>query len=96
MQILLHKSTTRLVTIIGPGGIGKTRLALRAAEEAMPAFAHGIWLVDLSELTDPGLVTQVVANALGVGESSGVPLEEQLVQYVRRAQFCWCWITAST
>jgi predicted ATPase/DNA-binding CsgD family transcriptional regulator len=57
---------SRLVTITGVGGVGKTRLALRTAAEAQRAFRHGVWLVDLASLTDPGLVAQAVGSALGL------------------------------
>ena len=57
---------SRLVTITGVGGVGKTRLALRTAAEARRAFRDGVWLVDLASLTDPGLVAQAVGSALGL------------------------------
>lgn len=80
LRILLHSSTSRLVTVLGPGGIGKTRLALRVAEETLPAFEHGVWLADLAPVTDPGLVPQVVANSLGIRDSGGQPYEEALAR----------------
>ena len=56
----------RLVTVTGPGGVGKTRLALRAAAEAAPGFADGACLVELAALRDPGLLVDTVALALGL------------------------------
>ena len=58
--------STRLVTVVGPGGVGKTRLCLRAAA-SLPAsrFPHGIWIVELSGLSDPTLLADAVAAALG-------------------------------
>lgn len=60
----------RLVTLLGPGGVGKTRLALEVAHQVAPAFADGAWLVELGELLDPrataGSVAQAVADVLGV------------------------------
>jgi predicted ATPase/DNA-binding CsgD family transcriptional regulator len=83
LRILLHTSTARLITILGPGGIGKTCLARRVAEEALPVFAQGAWLVDLSRLTDPNLVAQAVANVLDIRDAPGVPYEERLARYLR-------------
>ena len=57
-------SRTRILTLTGPGGAGKTRLALRIADELAGSFADGAWLVELAALTDPGLVPQQVAAAL--------------------------------
>jgi predicted ATPase len=56
---------TRLLTLTGAGGIGKTRLALRVAAELRPDFPDGAWLVQLAPVTDSGLVPRVVAVAMG-------------------------------
>ena len=56
----------RALTLCGPGGIGKTRLALRLAVEVVPGFPDGAWLVELADTEDPSLVTRRVAAALGV------------------------------
>ena len=58
--------TVRLVTVAGPAGVGKTRLALRAAAEAADRYRDGVWLVDLGGIDDPGQVAGVVAAAIGV------------------------------
>jgi predicted ATPase len=60
----------RLITVTGPGGVGKTRLALRAAAAAAPAFADGVCLVELSGLDEPGLLVPTVARALGLPEQA--------------------------
>ena len=60
--------TARVVTLTGPGGCGKTRLALRVAALAEAGFGDGAWLVELAPLTDPALVPASVAQALGVSE----------------------------
>jgi non-specific serine/threonine protein kinase len=71
-------SRTRLLTLTGSGGTGKTRLALRAASEALGDFSNGAWLVDLAPLSDPDLVPQSVASILGVREEPGVPLTRRI------------------
>lgn len=71
-------STHRLVTLSGPGGVGKTRLAIAAAHTAAPAFPDGGAFVDLAPVRDPALVTPTVALALGVRETPGAPLAKVL------------------
>lgn len=70
--------THRQVTAVGPGGVGKTRLALAVAAEAADDFADGVWFVDLAPLTDPGRVDAAVAAAGHVGEQPGRGLAEAL------------------
>ena len=68
-----------LLTLAGPGGVGKTRLALQAVAEAADSFPDGVWWVPLASLRDPGLVLSSVALALGVPEQHGRELEETLI-----------------
>jgi predicted ATPase/DNA-binding CsgD family transcriptional regulator len=69
-------SKSRLVTLTGVGGVGKTRVAERVARDRRRAYPHGVWLVELAELPDPALLTQTVLTALGVrGQPSGDGLE---------------------
>src|SRR5258705_393595 len=75
-------SSSRLVTLTGIGGVGKTRLALRAATELATDFADGVWLVELGELRDGSLLVDVVATGLGVRDESARPLEDVLVEFV--------------
>ena len=75
---MLTDEERRLVTITGPGGIGKSRLALAAAREAEAAFPDGVVFVDLAPVVDAGLVIAAVANALGIRDTGDLPLEEKL------------------
>ena len=61
----------RLVTLTGVGGVGKTRLALRAAADARRAFPDGVWFVPLAELRDPALLAQTIATTLGLPDQAG-------------------------
>jgi predicted ATPase/class 3 adenylate cyclase len=80
---LLEQESSRLVTLTGPGGTGKTRLALEVAAEALDRFPDGVFVVDLSLLTDPALVMPAIAVALGVRETAGEPLRETLTRYLK-------------
>src|SRR5215210_4450495 len=73
----------RLLTLTGPGGSGKTRLALAAASEVVERFEDGVWMVELASLVEPSLVPQAVAFTLGVRERSGSLLTEALSDYLR-------------
>src|SRR5712691_11202243 len=67
-------SRERLLTIVGPGGIGKTTLALALAERMVAAYEHGVWLIDLSPVGDPRLVPSAVATVLGLEVRTENPL----------------------
>jgi predicted ATPase/DNA-binding CsgD family transcriptional regulator len=69
----------RLVTATGPGGIGKTRLALSVAAEVAPARREGVWFVDLIHVTDPAMVTAAVAETVGVPEQRTISVDRALV-----------------
>jgi predicted ATPase len=73
----------RLLTLTGPGGVGKTRLALRLAEGAAAGFPDGVWLVELAQVADPDLVAAAVAQALGVREGGGRSMPETLAAHLR-------------
>jgi len=76
-------SMTRLLTLTGAGGSGKTRLALEVAKDLVAAHPDGVRLVELAGLSDPGLVMQTVAAVYGVYEQAGRPLEAKLADYLR-------------
>lgn len=61
-------SSARLVTLLGSGGAGKTRLALQVAADLLEAYADGVWLIELAPISDPALVPQTVASTLGLRE----------------------------
>lgn len=71
----------RLVTLVGAGGVGKTRLALAVAERTLGGYADGVWLVELASLADPRLVHGTVALALGVHEQPGLSVLETLCNH---------------
>jgi non-specific serine/threonine protein kinase len=76
-------SNTRLMTLTGAGGVGKTRLAMRLASAVASQYPEGIWLVDLAPLTAPDLIAQTIATALGVRESANRPVRDALFESVR-------------
>jgi len=71
------------VTLLGMGGIGKSRLSVQLGAEVMNDYPDGVWLVELAPLSDPLLVAQAVASVLGVKEEAGRPVIEALVKFVR-------------
>lgn len=73
----------RLLTLTGPGGVGKTRLALQVAAECSDQFAHGVWFIELAALSQPALVAQRVATTLGLQEPAGRTILEVLRDYLR-------------
>jgi predicted ATPase len=76
-------SEVRALTLCGPGGVGKTRLALRLACDVVPGFPDGAWLVELADTEDSSLVTRRVATALGIREEPDRPLAETLTEALR-------------
>ena len=76
----------RLVTVTGPGGSGKTRLAGEVARRVAARFADGAWLVELAPVADPGQVAAAVAASLGVREQPGLPVAGTLARVLARQQ----------
>ncbi|HZN78415.1 MAG TPA: protein kinase [Mycobacterium sp.] len=85
-EVMELLSNARLVTLTGIGGVGKTRLALRAAADAAADFCDGVRLVELGELRDSSLLVDVVAAGLGVRDASARPLIDVLVEFLRSRQ----------
>src|ERR1700689_2900792 len=76
----------RLVTVTGPGGVGKTRLAAEVAERVAGRFADGVWLVELATVLDPAQVPAATAAVLGVREQPGVAVTDSLAEMLGRQQ----------
>ena len=74
---------TRLLTLTGAGGCGKTRLALRVATDLLSEYADGVWLVELAPVTDPDMVTQLAAEALSIREQPKRSLLDTLADHLR-------------
>jgi len=79
---LLADPACRLLTMVGAGGVGKTRLGLQVATELLQRYPDGVWLVELAVLSDPALVPQAVASALGLRDLPDRPLMETLVAHL--------------
>jgi len=76
----------RLLSLIGPGGTGKTRLSLQMGGEALSGFKDGVWLVELAPLSDPALIIQAVASVFDLRENLGSPLTDLVMDYLRSKQ----------
>src|SRR6266545_7830032 len=79
-------ATSRLVTLTGAGGCGKTRLAAHVARAVAHRFADGVWYIALASLSDPALVPQAVAMVLDLPEQPDRPLTDTLAGYLRPKQ----------
>src|SRR5437588_385265 len=76
-------ATAPLLTLTGPGGVGKTRLAIEIAGELLDEFDEGIWFIDLGVLTDPDFVVPAIASAIGVMPAPGQPILETVIEHLR-------------
>lgn len=81
-SVIGQLDATRLLSLTGAGGSGKTRLALQAAADLLPQFSDGAWFIDLAGLTEPGLVPRQIASTLHVAEKAGREWIEVLAEHV--------------
>jgi len=94
-RIMAQVQRHRLITVVGPGGIGKTSAALAAAEALIHSFVNGVWLVDLAPVANPDLVATTLASVLGFDLRSDDPVPGLSLRS-GSAGCCWCSTIAST
>jgi transcriptional regulator with XRE-family HTH domain len=72
-EIIKLIDTYRLVTLVGSGGVGKTRLSIKVGEQVLENYTDGVWLLELASLSDPSLLPQIVAGLFGITTQADVP-----------------------
>lgn len=82
----LDRPECRLLTLVGAGGIGKTRLALEAASQLLPEYNQGIYFVAFAPVTDPFFIARTIANTLNITFKGDAPLEDELIKHLRNQE----------
>jgi len=82
-EIKASLEETRLLTLIGPGGTGKTRLSIQVGMDILAGISNGVWIAELAPISDPALIPQAVASIFGLREGPGHPLLDQINDYLR-------------
>jgi predicted ATPase len=83
LTALLSESSNRIITIVAPGGMGKTRLSLEAARQMIPSFRKGIYFVELGRITSADMIVQAVADVLPISLSSNEDPKTRILDYLR-------------
>ena len=96
LAALVQARGSRLLTLTGAGGSGKTRLALRVAETCAAEYRDGTWFVAFADITDPGLIVPTICQTLELAEEAGLAPVRRLEQWLGSAACCWCWTTSSS
>jgi predicted ATPase len=92
---LLRHDDTRLLTLTGVGGTGKTTLAQAVARQLRDEFSDGVFFIELAAIKQAELVASTIAQPLGVKAPDGKPSIEGLKDYLRQSIYCWCSTTSS-
>ncbi len=83
MEAKSRLESARLLTLIGPGGTGKTRLSIQLGSQLIPNFKDGVWLVEFAPIADPSLIMQTIASTFDISEVPGTPLKVLVHDYLR-------------
>ena len=96
LRTMLMQSNGRLLTVLGPPGVGKTRLAIEAARTMVESFRDGVRFVDFAPVSDADLAPATLAQAIGIP----LPTQRRILTVSRTdsgiAKCCWCWIISNT